>query len=181
MTWKESCIPGKTVKQSAKTTKLQISCEASAKPISFWKALQNIFWNVRTLIDTICCNKRLKTSVFFPYHNLLKWQRCYEISPGQRSRNTRKKVLRFTRLWLSHNWHVLTLVIINFVWIYICICTIKRHLNQYQQDQPQTYWHIGFQEKYICWWCDCQQQSAVCKDIKVKRQQHFWWSWLQVT
>ena len=111
MTWKESCIPDKTVKQSAKTTKLQISCEASAKPISFWKALQNIFWNVPTLIDTICCNKRLKTSIFFPYQNLLKWQRCCEISPGQRSRNTRKTVLRLARLWLSHNWHVLTLVI----------------------------------------------------------------------
>ena len=65
MTWKEFCIPGKTVKQSAKTAKLQISCEASAKPIRFWKALQNIFWNVPTLIDTICCNKRLKTSIFF--------------------------------------------------------------------------------------------------------------------
>ena len=142
------------------------SCEASAKPISFWKALQNIFWNVPTLIDTICCNKRLKTSIFFPYQNLLKWQRCYEISPGQRSRNTRKTVLRFARLWLSHNWHVLTLVITNFVWIYICICTIKRHLNQYQQDQPQTYWHIGFQENYICWWCDCQQQSLSAKALK---------------
>ena len=49
-----------------------------------------------------------------------------------------KQVLQFTHLGLSHDSHVLAVVIIIYDSICICVCTIKCHLERYQQDQPQT-------------------------------------------
>ena len=71
-----------------------------------------------------------------------------------------------------------TVVITNFAWIYICICTIKHHLEQYQQDEPQT---VLDSKQSICV-ADMigRKDCLVCKAVQVKRHQNFWWNCFQI-
>ena len=131
------------------------------------------------LLETICYNMRLKTSIF-SHQNQQKWAGCHEIWLDQRWWNTAE-----TGLWFSH---IVDCKMIHRFWH----CSHHQFcLNLYLYLYHQTSLgavstrlasdSIRFQAKYVCCWYDWQKrQCLVCKGVQVKHHQNFWWNCFQI-
>ena len=160
MPWTEFYISYKlVVKQSAKSTKLQIVYDALAKPtktrwstnecleVRSWSIIAKQFLECtyKIMIETICYNRRPITSIY-SYEAQQKWPGCYEISQDQTSRNTRETGTLIHKP-LTVTWFTCFGCCHHHLWLNLYLCLY----HQMSFGAASASNSIGFHTKYICW------------------------------